>query len=150
VITYESALAARGFDIAGVTRYRVRFDATLFDLAGGAALLLVIVGVAALVATNVAIRVREPGIRTALGAKPGQLIRLVVTAQLRPVPVGLAIGLVASWWTSKLTRACRFDSHDPRLWTTATLIIVAAAIIAAWIPVRRASRVDPTIALRAE
>jgi hypothetical protein len=127
-----------------------RFDAALFGLAGGAALVLVTVGVAGLVATNVARRVRELGIRTALGARPLQLIRLVVAAQLRPVIVGVAIGLVSSWWTSKLVHAYRYDAHDPRVWTAATAIVLTAAIIAAWIPARRASRVDPTIALRAE
>lgn len=127
-----------------------RFDAALFGLAGGAALLLVIVGVAGLVATNVTSRVREMGIRTALGARPAQLIRLVVATQLRPVAIGLAIGLVASWWTSKLVQAYRYDSHDLRVWIAATAIIFCAAIVAAWIPARRASRVDPTVALRAE
>ena len=127
-----------------------RFDAALFGLAGAAALLLVLVGVSGLVATNVGSRVREMGIRTALGAKPAQLIRLVIATQLRPVVIGLAIGLVASWWTSKLVRAYRYDSHDMRVWAAATAILLCAAIIAAWLPARRASRVDPTIALRAE
>jgi ABC-type antimicrobial peptide transport system permease subunit len=128
----------------------LRFDAALFGLAGGTALLLVIVGVAGLVATNVTSRVREMGIRTALGARPGQLVRLVVIRQLRPVAGGLAIGLVASWWTSKLVQAYRYDSHDLRVWVAATAVVLCAAIVAAWIPARRASRVDPTIALRAE
>ena len=128
----------------------MRFDALLFGVAGAAALVLVSVGVAGLVATNVARRVRELGIRTTLGAKPVQLIRMVVSTQLRPVMVGLAIGLLASWWTSKLVRAYRYDSHDPRVWSAAVLIVLAAAVVAAWIPARRASRVDPTVALRAE
>jgi ABC-type lipoprotein release transport system permease subunit len=73
-----------------------------------------------------------------------------MTGQLRPVLIGLSIGLVASWWTSKLVRAYRFESHDPRVWTVAVLTILATAAVAAWIPARRASRVDPTVALRAE
>jgi ABC-type antimicrobial peptide transport system permease subunit len=98
----------------------------------------------------VASRIREIGIRAALGARPAQLVRLVVATQLRPVLIGLAIGLVASWWTSKLVRAYRYDSHDVRVWVAAAAIILCAAMVAAWIPARRASRVDPTIALRAE
>jgi predicted permease len=127
-----------------------RFNATLFGVAGGAALLLVVVGVGGLVATNVSSRVRELGIRTALGAKPAQLIRLVVGAQIRRVVLGLALGLVCSWWTTKLVRAYRYDAHDARVWAVATLIILAAAIIAAWLPARRASRVNAVVALRAE
>lgn len=128
----------------------VRFKAALFGLAGGAALLLVVVGVSGLVATNIATRAREMGIRTALGARPAQLIRLVIATQLRPVVIGVAIGLLASWWTSKLVQAYRYDSHDLRVWVAATVVILSAAIAAAWLPARRASRVDPTVALRAE
>jgi hypothetical protein len=128
----------------------MRFQATLYGAAGGAALLIVSIGIGGLVATMVASRIREIGIRAALGARPAQLVRLVVATQLRPVLIGLAIGLVASWWTSKLVRAYRYDSHDVRVWVAAAAIILCAAMVAAWIPARRASRVDPTIALRAE
>jgi ABC-type antimicrobial peptide transport system permease subunit len=105
-----------------------------------------------MVATSVARRVHEMGVRSSLGARPRQLVTAIVLEHLRPSAAGAMLGLIASWWTSQLVRRFLYevDPHEPVVWivATATLLLVAAG--AAWIPARRASRVDPMIVLRAE
>jgi predicted permease len=129
-----------------------RFRMALFALAGGAALLLVAVGVAGLVATSVARRVREIGIRTALGARRRQLVSMIVLEHLRPSIAGVLAGALASWWASTLLGAFLYgiDAHEPLVWTAAIATLVGVSAIAAWLPARRASAVDPIVVLRVE
>ena len=129
-----------------------RFRTILFTLAGASALLIVAVGIAGLVGTGVARRVREIGIRAALGASRGRLVRMVVVEHLRPAVAGLALWLLGSWWAVRLVRAFLYeiDAHDLRVWTAATALLLAVVLIAAWIPARRAGSVDPIEVLRAD
>ena len=83
-----------------------RFRTALFALSAGAGLVLLSVGVWGLVASGVARRVREIGIRGALGAQPRQLVIMIVLEYLRPVIAGVAAGLLASWWTTRLVTHC--------------------------------------------
>ena len=144
---------AESFDSALANSVRLqRFRTILLTLAGGAGLLLLAVGIGGLVATGVARRVREIGIRGALGAQRHQLVSMVVMDHIRPLLVGLLLGLVASWWTTRLVSAFLYqiDAHDPLVWAAATGSLLLIATLAAWFPARRASRVDPMTVLRTE
>jgi hypothetical protein len=144
---------AESFDSALSNSVRLqRFRTMLFTLAGGAGLLLLAVGIGGLVATGVAGRVREIGIRAALGAQRRQLVTMVVGDHIRPLMAGLMFGLLTSWWTTRLVSAFLYqiDAHEPLVWAAATGALLFVAILAAWFPARRASHVDPMMALRTE
>jgi putative ABC transport system permease protein len=113
---------------------------------------LLAVGVAGLVATAATRRVRELGIRAALGAERGQLVMMLVADHLRPLVVGLLVGLLVSWWTTRLIGAFLYaiDAREPFVWLSATFALLSVAIVAAWLPGRRAGRIDPMILLRSE
>lgn len=129
-----------------------RFRATLFGIAAAAGLLLLAVGVAGLVAIGVARRLRELVIRLALGARRAELGRMIVVDHLRPLIVDAGLGLLASWWTTKLLSSFLYglDAHGPRVFAAATLALLLVAMVAAWIPAQCASRLDPAVILRAE
>ena len=129
-----------------------RFAAWVFSVAATLAILLVAAGIFGLIAIDVVHREREIGIRTALGSSASQVMTLMIRTQLWPVLVGVGGGLLASWWTARLVQGYlyRFDAHDPRVWTTAVAVLLVVAVLAAWLPARRATRVDPLIALKAE
>jgi hypothetical protein len=129
-----------------------RFRTAVFAIAGGAGLLILLVGVTGVVASGVARRVREIGIRSALGAQPSVLTSMMVLEHLRPVMVGVAVGLLLSWWSTRLLSAFlyRIDPHEPIVWAGAAIMLMGAAAAAAWIPARRASAVDPVRVLRAD
>jgi predicted permease len=144
---------AESFDAALANSVRVYgFRGILFGVAAVAGLLLLAVGVAGLVAMGVARRVRELGIRATLGARRAQLGRMIVADHLRPVLAGTGLGLIASWWTTKLLSGFLygFEPHDPAIWATASALLLIVAALAAWIPARRASGVDPAVILRVE
>ena len=144
---------AESFDTALARSVRLHtFRTVIFTVAGAAGGLLLIVGVGGMVATGVARRVREIGIRSALGAPQRRLIGMIVQEHVRPVILGAMIGLLFSWWTTRLVSAFLYevDAHDLRVWATAACALVSAAAVAAWIPARRASAVDPISVLRTE
>jgi putative ABC transport system permease protein len=144
---------AESYEMALAKSVRLhRFRATLFSVAALAGLLLLAVGVSGLVSMGVARRVRELGIRATLGARRAQLGRMIVVDHLRPVIAGAALGLIASWWTTTLLSGFLYDfePHDPRIWTAASAVLLIVAALAAWIPARRASGVDPAVILRIE
>jgi putative ABC transport system permease protein len=129
-----------------------RFRTMLFGTSAASSLLLVAVGIAGLVATAVARRVREMEIRRALGAERGQLVNMVVLDHLRPALAGVGLGLLASWWTTRLLSAYLYeiDAHEPAVWAAAAFGLLVVAAVAAWIPARRASRVEAIAVLKAE
>jgi ABC-type antimicrobial peptide transport system permease subunit len=103
-------------------------------------------------AMNVGGRLREIGIRSAVGAHPRALVRMIVAQHLRATAIGVAVGLLASWWTTRSISRVLFkvDAHDARLWVIAAAALLVAAGVAAWIPARRAGRVSPMMVLKAE
>ena len=129
-----------------------RFRTLLFGASASAGLLLLAVGIAGLVATGVARRVREIGIRSALGAQHRQLVGMVIIDHLRPSLAGVAFGLLASWWTTRLLTAYLYevDAHEPTAWFAAALSLLFVVVVAAWIPARRACAVDAMTVLKAE
>jgi putative ABC transport system permease protein len=144
---------SESFDQALADSVRIhRFRMVLFSVASGAGLLLLAVGIGGLVATGVARRVREIGVRAALGAQQQRLVRMIVFEYLRPAIAGTAIGLLCSWWVSRLISGFLYEieAHEPAVWAAAIATLLMVTIVAAWIPGRRAARVDPLVALRYE
>jgi predicted permease len=119
---------------------------------GTLALLLALFGVAAVTAHAVVQRTHEIGIRMALGAGPSDATALVVRHSLRPVFGGIVVGLAGSVLVSKVIAMQLYglSSLDPLAFGSAALFMIGAAAVAAWLPARRAARVEPMIALRAE
>jgi len=129
---------------------RPRFDAMLADAFGALALVIAGIGLFGVSSYYVTQRVREIGVRTALGATPGAIVRLVITQHLVVTGAGIAIGLGAAWWISRELQAFLFGvtAHDAWSFLLVPIaLLLAAAISCAW-PARRAARLDPLKALR--
>ena len=129
-----------------------RFRAMLLTIFAFAALLLAAIGVYGVLSFAVTARTREMGIRIALGAERGSVQRLVIGEGLTLVAVGVGIGLAGAFVAARLLRAFLFGltPSDPITYGVIVVVLGATSLLAGWIPARRASRVDPVIALRAE
>jgi len=124
----------------------------LMSLFAAVALGLTSVGIYGVVSYSVARRVHEIGVRMALGARPATVVGLVVRQGMAPVVLGLAVGIVAALALSRLLTKMLFgvSPHDPRTLVVVAVLLVAVALLASYLPARRATRVDPLTALRAE
>ncbi|HEY6971498.1 MAG TPA: ABC transporter permease [Candidatus Angelobacter sp.] len=131
---------------------RQQFSATLLAGFSFASLLLAAVGIYGVLAYSVAQRTREIGVRVALGAEPSRILRLVVGNGMRLVLIGSLIGLAAAFALSGLLKSMLFGigPRDPWTFTIAPLVLICVALIAAYVPARRASRLAPMEALRTE
>ncbi len=129
-----------------------RFRALVVGLFGALVLMLSIAGVTGLSGRAVAIRTREIGTRMAIGASPGRCIRLLVWQTVWPVLAGCAAGTLGAVWCSRLLRGLVFavSEADPVSIGGAAVLSVAATSLAAYIPARRAAKVDPVTSLRQE
>jgi putative ABC transport system permease protein len=117
---------------------------------GGLALLLAAVGLYGVVAHAVRVRQTEIGLRTALGAAPSSIVRLVFQRVGVLIAAGLAFGLAGSLWAVGFVEALLFklEPRDPMTFAGAAVVLVAAGLLAAWMPARRAARLDPATVLR--
>lgn len=124
----------------------------LLAVFAGLALLLAATGVWAVVAHTVARRTRELGLRVALGALPGDVVALVVRQGAGPAVAGVLAGAAAAWLGGRALRGLLYQVSpaDPVTLAGAALFLLAVSALAAWLPARRATRVDPMAALRAE
>ena len=122
----------------------------LFSIFAGLALLLATIGLYGLLAYTTLKRVREIGIRLALGARPAQIRVLVLSHGLQLLLIGSVFGLVAAFALSRALQSVLFEVKgiDPRIYLSVGALLFAATFLASWIPARRASRVDPIQALR--
>ena len=129
-----------------------RFNTMLLGLFAAIALVLAAVGIYGVVAWNVVQRTREIGIRAALGATRQDVLRLVIGQAMRVVGLGVLLGLGASFAVTHALSGLLFDSSSPDPWVFAGVaaLLSAVALVACWLPARRATRVDPMLALRAE
>jgi putative ABC transport system permease protein len=124
----------------------------LFSIFAGLALVLATIGLYGLLAYTTLKRVREIGIRLALGARPAQIRTLILSHGLQLLLIGSVIGVVAAYALSRVLQSVLFDVNglDPRIYLGVGALLFAATLFASWIPARRASRVDPIVAFRAE
>jgi ABC-type antimicrobial peptide transport system permease subunit len=141
-----------GLDVVRRQTAEHRFVATVL---GGLAVLgwiLALASVYGAVALSLSRRTREVGIRMALGATRASVARLLSFSGLKPVLAGGALGLAAAWTGTPYLDALLFqvEAHDPVSAAAALAVVTAAAGLAALVPARRASRVDPAVTLRAE
>lgn len=129
-----------------------RFTMIVLGVFAGVALLLAVVGVHGVLSYNVAQRTHELGIRLALGADPGSVSRLVVRQGLSLVAIGLAIGLLGALAVTRGLSSLLYGvgPADPITFVGVAGMLGAVAIIASWLPARRASKVNPLTALRVE
>jgi putative ABC transport system permease protein len=129
-----------------------RLNMLLLGLFGVLGLVISAVGIYGVMAYVVAQRTREIGVRMALGATRGAIIRMVLTSAALMVAAGLAIGGVGAWYLSAAAKTFlfRLDANDPRAFVVAVASLALAALVASLIPARRAASVDPMEALRAE
>jgi putative ABC transport system permease protein len=131
---------------------RPRFQTTLLALFGTLALLLAAVGVYGVVAHGVAQRRRELSVRLALGARRGDLLRQVVQRALRPVGLGVLVGLAAAVAAARALSGIVYATsvREPATYAAVTATLVLAAVLAAYLPARRAAAADPAQALRGD
>jgi putative ABC transport system permease protein len=136
----------------GIAMERERVLARLVAGFAALALLLAAIGIYGVLTYSVARRIPEIGVRLALGAAPEKLRLMILRESLPPVAAGLAAGLVAAWWFTRLLERFVFGVKPLDIWSVvgALLLLIAGAAIAAWIPARRASLVTPMTALRYE
>ena len=116
------------------------------------ALVIAAVGIYAVMAYSVAQRTQEIGIRMALGAARGDVLRMVVGQALRLTLLGMGIGLAGAYAVTRLMASLLFgvSASDPPTFVGVTFILALSALVAAWLPAERAARVDPMVALRSE
>jgi putative ABC transport system permease protein len=129
-----------------------RFRTFLLVVFAAVALLLAVAGVYGVMAYTVSQRVPEIGVRVALGASPADIMRMIVGQGARLAAVGLGVGLVLALAASRLLEGLLFGvtARDPLILAAVTALVTSAALAACYIPGRRALRVEPTVALRAE
>ncbi len=140
-----------------ITRYErtsffLAIFGTLFIAFGVITLSIALIGLYGVLSFSVSQRVKEIGVRIALGAQSKDVVRLIVRQGLIQIAVGTVIGLGAGYGLSNLLESFLFgvDPRDPVVFGGVTVVVVAVGIIATWLPARRASAVDSMVALRAE
>jgi ABC-type antimicrobial peptide transport system permease subunit len=116
------------------------------------ALFLGAIGLAGVITYVVGQRTREIGVRVALGAQTGDVSRMILRQSMTVTAGGTILGLLGAFGLTRLMKAVLFEvsATDPMTFVTAPVVLVLVSFLATWVPVRRASRVDPMEALRAE
>jgi ABC-type antimicrobial peptide transport system permease subunit len=131
---------------------REQLMARLSSVFGGVALVLACVGLYGLMTYAVLSRTGEIGLRMALGALPRNILQMILGESLRLVGFGAILGIGAAWvgtrWIAALLYG--FSPTDPLTYAAVALLLAAVAVLACWLPARRAAKVDPMVALRAE
>jgi predicted permease len=141
-----------GLDDLGETVATPRRRTLLLGLLGGLGMLLTLVGIFSMTAYAVARRTQEIGIRMAFGAGPADVVLTMVRDAAWPTLLGLSAGMAGAFYATRVIASFLFEtpSHDPATFAAVAVLMGVASLVAAWVPARRAARVDPVIALRAE
>jgi predicted permease len=139
-------------DIVSISVSRQRFNMWVMSIFGGCALLLAAIGIYGLMAYSVEQRTQEIGIRLALGAQTAQVKNMVIGQGMALAVGGLVLGLGFAFWLARFMTAFLFNvkPRDPAVFVGVPIILTIVAFVAVWLPARRASRVDPIVALRYE
>jgi putative ABC transport system permease protein len=139
-------------EIVAQSTGRQRFNTELLSIFGGVALLLAAIGIYGLIAHSVQQRTQEIGIRMALGAESGQVLKMVVVQGMRLTAIGAALGMCAALGLSRSLAGFLFgvQARDPDVFIITPIILSTVALLAVWLPARRASRLSPIEALRHE
>jgi ABC-type antimicrobial peptide transport system permease subunit len=142
--TLDSAVAS--------TLQQRRLSTWLLSLFSAGALLLALLGIYAMLAYSVAQRTREIGVRMALGARAGGVVGLVIWQGMRLAGLGVVLGVAFALLLGRVIAGLLYGipPHDPATFAAVVALLLGAALLACFIPARRASRVDPLIALKAE
>jgi predicted permease len=143
--------ASGTFDqIVDATMTQERLIAMMSGFFGALALLLAGLGLYGIVAQAVGARRTEIGLRMALGAQPSGIVRLVLRRVGVLIVTGLALGLAGSWWAARFVGPLLFqvEARDPMTFSGTAAVLVAVGVLAAWVPARRAARLDPATVLR--
>jgi ABC-type antimicrobial peptide transport system permease subunit len=129
-----------------------RFSAVLIATLAAAGLLLAALGLYGVMAYTVGQRTGEIGLRMALGARPADVLRLVVGQGFGLVAAGLLLGIAGAWTLTRLLSSALYEvsPSDPATFAAVALVLAASALLACWLPARRAARIDPMSALRCE
>jgi ABC-type antimicrobial peptide transport system permease subunit len=160
-VTEQLRIASGGFPVAhvltmdevvGRSTARQDFNMLLLSVFGAVALLLAAIGIYALMAYSVEQRTQEIGIRMALGADRAAIRKLVVWQGMRLAILGVVLGVGAAFGLTRLIASFLFGvkTWDPAVFVAVPLILAGVALLAVWLPARRASRLDPNQALRME
>jgi putative ABC transport system permease protein len=136
----------------GRSLYVERMESVIFGLLGLLALVLTAIGIYGVVAYSVAQRTHELGIRMALGAQRRDVLKLVLRKGLVLVACGSIVGLVACYWLTRLIASQLYGvgPYDPATLVSVAVLLTAVALLASYVPARRATKVDPLVALRYE
>jgi len=128
------------------------FNMQVLTIFGCSALLLAAIGIYGLMAYSVAQRTQEIGIRMALGAQPGALRNMVLVQGMRLALIGVAIGIATALGLTRLLVSLLFgvQPRDPLVFTVVPVLLTAVALLACYLPARRATRINPLEALRWE
>jgi len=131
---------------------RARFNTLLLGLFAGLATLLAAVGIFGVMSYSVTLRTREIGIRVALGAQQGRVVMLIMRQGLLLTLAGIGIGVAGALALTRVLSGLLFgvDATDPATFAAIVLLLAVVSLIACYIPARRATRVDPLVALRYE
>ena len=129
-----------------------RFNAILLAVFSGLALLLATMGIYGVLSYSVRRRTSEIGLRMALGASSGNIVRMTIGQGLRPAVLGIALGAIGAWWLSRYVATLLFGVKPFDTWTYAAVValLLMTAAVACYLPCRRAMRTDPVEALRTE
>lgn len=139
-------------EIVVLTTSRERFNMLLLTVFGASALLMAAIGIYGLMAYSVQQRTQELGVRMALGAQAANIRNMVIRQGMILAAIGLVIGIAGAFWLTKFLTGFLFGvkTWDPLAFIFTPLLLAAVALLAVWLPARRATRVDPMSALRFE